>query len=115
MKTVSVNKGDLQATIKVNLEKHTKEFLLAKKNYSSKVANDLADESVRISSGGKPKTSYLFPLPVTYAGSYQEALEMLKWETSDIVQLTADEFKQFIKNEWYWAESFSATTSFYNS
>lgn len=51
--------------------------------------------------------------PKNYADAYEQAIEMLKWEQRQEVELTAQEFRCFIMNKWDWMEDFVSSSARY--
>jgi hypothetical protein len=57
----------------------------------------------------------LLDIPVSYKTEYDTAIQMLEWDTSDEVELTRQEFTQYVMDSWIWKSSFLNTTSNYTS
>lgn len=52
-------------------------------------------------------------VPHSYAKEYDAAIDMAKWDTREVLELTASEFTCFVRDEWDWKESFAAVNSRY--
>ncbi len=117
MKTVTVEKSLLIWKIKDNRTHHRDEFLSALEVCKLEVERDLRDFADGIKSGKKDslKNYYSFEIPVDHTGDYDQALAILEWEQGESVTLTAEEFKNYIQDEWNWTATFKGTNSTYLS
>lgn len=52
--------------------------------------------------------------PRCYVDAYDQAIEMLEWETREEVELNSTEFRCFVMNKWDWMESFKSVSAIYN-
>lgn len=53
--------------------------------------------------------------PVSHIAEYDRVLDMLGMTTESEVTLDAEEFGQYVRDEWDWSQEFAATTSNYIS
>ena len=52
--------------------------------------------------------------PRSYVDAYDQAIEMMEWETRDKVELNTTEFRCFVMNKWDWMEEFKSVSEMYN-
>ena len=57
--------------------------------------------------------SFTLTAPKTYERDYNQAISMLEWENREDVELTADEFRYFVMDEWDWSQAFTVTSGCY--
>jgi hypothetical protein len=51
--------------------------------------------------------------PRNFVDAYDQAIEMMTWETRDKVELNTTEFRCFIMNKWDWMEEFKNVSGLY--
>ncbi len=115
MNQVIVNRDTLLNKITANRETHLKDYQAAKSAYRSKVTETLKKRLDTIVGGGKIDLYFNLPHPVNYTSSYDEAIEMLKMSVETEIKLSAQEFKQFVLDQWTWADNFARSTKIYNA
>jgi hypothetical protein len=59
--------------------------------------------------------SFKLVSPRNYVDAYDQAIQMMEWETRKEVELNTTEFRCFVMNKWDWMEEFKMSTSLYNS
>ena len=53
--------------------------------------------------------------PRNYVDAYDQAIEMMEWETREKVELNTTEFRCFVMNKWDWMQEFKTVSEMYNS
>lgn len=53
------------------------------------------------------------PVPRNYTDMYRTAIDMMEWDTRDVIELTYAEFQCFVQDEWDWKAEFDQITSRY--
>lgn len=118
MKEIKVKKDDLFAHLKEERDKHITEYLEAKRNWREKCMEALAAELERLQNPDeKPNLHILsaLPEPVSYEGSYDEAIAICEWEQGEEMTLDFQQFAQWVRGEFQWRQMFRAGTEMYNS
>lgn len=115
MQQVKVKKDDLLAVIKTNREKHLEEFNSASKIFIQDAIEKLTQMLAQAQSKGKIIQSLGLAEPQSYVSSYDTAIKMLEMSTDDIIELSHQEFMQYVEDSWGWKQSFTMTTSAYNN
>ena len=114
MHIISVDRAELEKTLKLNREKHVTEFAEANGLYMEALAKDLKKKIRKLKEGEMVTLNFQhLPRPENHAEDYDRALSMLSWHTSDVIEVTEREFEQYINDEWGWKGQFLATTSNY--
>ncbi len=115
MKTV-VNRLELLKQVRANLEKHKKVVAEAVIGFNKKRIALLKKELYRAEN--KPKTESLslsLTRPVDHSEQYATVIQMLEWSNEEKVELSPDEFRQLVQDEWNWTNQFVTVNSGYSS
>lgn len=115
MQTVKVAKKDLLKVLKENKKKHVKEFESATKIFIEDAIEKLGAMLDTAKTKGKIIQNLGLTEPQSYEGSYDTAIKMLEMSTDDVIELTHQEFVQYVEDQWAWKGSFTMTTSLYNN
>ena|SRR5215469_4211940 len=104
LKTVTVKKDRLLATLKENRSKHKDLYLKAEEGYRRSVVEQLNNQLDLVKSG-KPIRNYIsFDPPEDHTSDYDTAIEMLEWSVSQEVQIDMTEFQCYVLDKWPWFE-----------
>lgn len=107
MQTVNINKIQLLEILHKNKSLHTDQYNESVEIYKKAARiyySDLADKAAK-----DPMNLPVYDppdRPTSYVSSYDNAIEMLGYETESVVSLSQKEFKEYVKNEWSWADRF---------
>jgi predicted nucleotidyltransferase len=116
MNTVLVNKTDVIATLTNNRDAHKAIFAEANANYRDKVVNAMRQRADDIEAGSDISVYFDLPQPEDHTDDYEEALETLKWEQRDQLELARNaEFQSWMLNKWHWERSFASNTTSYTA
>lgn len=118
MRSITVFKRELIATLSENKAKHAAEYEAAMIGWREKVLQALveADRLFRVDDDiSGLNVGYTLPAPTNYTEEYDRALEMLRWETADQIQLSEEDFRHLVQNEWAWSRSFNNLSAAYTS
>ncbi len=110
---VTVPRLEVIAKLKANLEQHKKDYTEAIEEYYVAVEAKLKAELKRFKSRPLERLSVSLTLPVSYADSYETAIEMLEMSVDDNIVLNRDMFVKFVKDEWEWKSNFANSTLSY--
>jgi hypothetical protein len=113
MKTVKVNKDKLLKTLKKNRKKHRGTFEKAQDKYREEFIRVLDRRLKEAREGGKINTRINLPEPQDFTESYDTAIEMVEWAEDDTIELTQQDFEQYILDRWGWQNVFAANTASY--
>ena len=115
MQQVKVNKKELLMVLKLNRAKHLEEFNSASKIFIQDAIEKLQSMLTTAQNKGKIIQSLGLTEPVSYVSSYDTAIKMLEMSVDDIIELSQQEFIQYVEDSWGWKQSFVTTTSMYNN
>ena len=138
-RTTFVNTKELLETLKKNRESHVREYEEAVEGYLDAAREKLAEQhekaKIEVETAFQRTTEELsrfdpqkaqdtivfcraiqFSLtaPRNFVDAYDQAIEMMTWETRDTVELNTTEFRCFVMNKWDWMEEFKTVSEMYN-
>ena len=122
MKNVTVDRNRLLAILKQNLEKHKADYAQAVEGFKG-AALTVAKNNLKfvkqaietnkleeISKFRAPPTE-----PRSYENDYERAIMMLEMSVDDHIELDADQFDQYVRDNWTWKRNFIAMSAAYNT
>lgn len=114
MEPISVEVTRLVETLKKNRDEHRDIFLKAQSVYREKVIEAFEERLESIRNGEKIVTWINLPEPEDHTQDFNDAIEMLEWETRERIELSPRDFKRYVQNRWEWEASFTANTRSYS-
>jgi hypothetical protein len=108
-RTIKVNKAELIKQIKGNKQNHIIEYGKAVTAYKIEGTKQLLLLLDSVDKGSL-KASLNLTSPVNNSENYDKIVDMFTWEVSDEVELTQDEFKEYVQDD----TSFSRNAKFAN-
>jgi hypothetical protein len=109
MNSVKVHKAELLEKVKRNREAHRALFLKAQEGYRTAVIAEL-DRMFADAKDGKPiRRAISLPEPVDHTADYDRVISMLEMSAEDIVQISAEQFDQYVLDNWRWRRFASET------
>ena len=142
-RVIEVNRVKLLETLQANKEKHVKEYREAIAGYKSQAIDKLQkgyeDAKIKLEKNlvrGKASLEEFNPdspeatsdyltlvdgvqvalkVPKNYSRAYDAAIDMVKWDVRETLELSHAEFTCFVRDEWDWSREFFATSSMYKS
>ncbi len=116
-RTVNVNRNDLLTALKQNLTVHEAEYNEALVEFKASLEQDLKLALKKVQKTTDPlalkKFNFSVQFPSDHRTQYKEVIEMLEMSVDETINLDAESFKAYFKNEWYWQESFRLAKSSY--
>ena len=119
MNTVTIEKADLLKTVRENRDKHEAEHATARAGYVEKLEKELRRLADKLADGkhvGRERIMQLMrdlPEPESHVDDYDRVIRMLEMSVDSQVEITANDFDQFVMDEWGWKGAFAATNSRY--
>lgn len=81
--------------------------------YRERAVQELHSRLDEISAGGPIHLVINLPTPVDYTEEYDDAITRFEWHIGDEIELTTQEFKQYVLDKWGWEPLFAANTRSY--
>lgn len=126
IKTVNVNRSQLLTTLESNLKTHKEVFREAMKGYQdAKITKMIALHGAAekaVNSNNEENRKAVHEAYSTYANlrrpqdhseSYELAIEIMKWETEDTIELSINDFQCYVRDKWNWKEQFRGSVTAY--
>lgn len=114
-RTVNISKQQLINKLKENKATHVKEYEEAVEAFKVEAARQIKEASKSLKDGEFKNVRLNLTLPVNRAEEYDRVIEMFNWETSDQVNLTQDEFNEYVHDDNDRARSAKMSNSFYSA
>lgn len=111
-RTIKVKKKELLEKVKANKEKHVKEYEKAVIAYKLEALEQLNTLMVEAEKGERQLRLNLVE-PVDNSNNYDKIIKMFEWEVEDLVELSQDEFTEYILDENSFAERAFLSNSSY--
>lgn len=109
---ILVRRADLITAIEKNLAAHTKEVEEATAGYRREVVRALEKEAEVVKAGGDFKGINL-DKPENHIKDYELILRMLRLSIQDTIEITSQQFRWYVMDEWPWKSAFAITSTRY--
>lgn len=107
--TVRLTKESLIARLRENRNKHREEFEAGLEVYREAVLKEL-EEWLEDARKGKRITAYTqLRAPEDHTTEYDQAIEMLEFSLDEELELSAEDFAQYVRDDWGWKRQFTQT------
>lgn len=120
-RSVNVSRLVLLEKLKANMALHKSEYSEALVECKVRLLADLKAATQKVAEVKDPlqlrdfKFRFRFQFPVDYTQEYADVIEMLELSVDENINLDAESFKAYIKNEWSWSKGFADTKALYAS
>jgi hypothetical protein len=115
MKTVKVNKSALLSAVSENRDGHRKIFEEAVAGYKAEATRLLEGHLARIKDGKLVAVFVQLPVPLDHTRDYDRVLRMVNMSVDPEIELTEQDFAQYVMDDWMWKREFLNTAVTYNS
>lgn len=113
MKTVTVDKKELQEILIKNRSKHQAEYEEAFEGYINTSIKSLEKILVAFKSGKTTKVKWNESRPTNNTKDYDRVIKMLEMSVDGFIELTSDEFANFVQDDWNWKDHWMLSNSKY--
>jgi len=116
-RSVNVSRTELLEKLKENRKIHAKEYADLLLEFRARLESDLkaALEKVSKAKNNEKLKQFRFNVvpPQNYTSQYDEVIEMLEMSVDEVINLDAESFKAYIKNEWSWSNQLITSKALY--
>jgi hypothetical protein len=116
-RSVNVDRNELLAKLKINLDLHRVEYQEALDEYQDRLLADLKLAVKKVNSTQNPTElkdfRFNIQFPQNHEDDFKDVIEMLEMSVDQTINLDAESFKAYIKNEWSWQHHFRASKMAY--
>lgn len=115
MRTVKVDRNDLLERVVANRDNHARVFEEAWAGYTRQVVADM-EENLALAKAGKEWRVHIgLVRPADHTDDYDQVIQMLEMSEDTSIELTYQEFAQYVRDDWGWRREWAATTAGYVS
>ncbi len=104
----------LQELIHNNRETHAKIFSEATENYREALKRELQNKLALLSAGKPVEPHSSLIVPRCYLSSYDTVISMLDFTSDKIIELSIDQYKNYVLDEWSWKNNFIESSVAYS-
>lgn len=115
MNDVRVRCADLIARITRNRDEHHELFLKAQQGFRDRVIEELDAMLAAAKKGDTIRTAVRLVAPEDHTKDYDHVLDMLSMAVAPEIDITFDDFKAYVRNEWAWMHRASTLNTMYAS
>lgn len=114
MDNIKVDKVELLKTIRKNREDHARDYTEAVTIYREKAVKAI-EQMLENAKNGHIVHSIDVVRPKEFLKDYDRAIEMVRMSVDTQIELSYQDFDQWVMNNWTWQESFKNSTGFYKT
>lgn len=114
MRSVKIKTSELLTVLRKNRETHQSDYNLSITGYRETVLKQIKQALKKAQAGEDVNSMVSAVKPVNYAKSYDTVIRMLEMNSEDAVELTMQEFSQYVEDEWNWKQNFNTTKLLYS-
>jgi hypothetical protein len=107
MHVVRVRKEELVQRVAENRDRHRDEFEKGLDLYRKAVVAELETWLERARKGKEVATRTALVAPQDHTQEYEQLLDMLEMSVETEIELTAQEFAQYVRDDWGWKRQFT--------
>jgi len=115
MEKVKVKKEELLLLLEKNRSDHKSVFEETFANYRKEVIRLLKEAVVKTESGKEIVTYLAVDEPTNHTKDYDIAIGMLKMCVDKEIEITYQEYRNYVLNDWHWTKDFVRSNSPYSS
>jgi hypothetical protein len=113
MEKITIVKEKLLPLLKENKAKHDQIYDAAVSGYWVKAEEILNEKLAKIKIQEKIEPYLGLTYPENYADDYNKVISMVELTSQDLIELSHQEFDQYVRNIWGWRSSFLSCNSVY--
>lgn len=115
MKTVNINKNVLLENIKKNRDLHMQEYAAACEGYRVKAKLLLQERIADLDAGKTVDLEFVGVMPpMNHKQAYDRVVSMLEYSEDATILLSAEDFAQYMMDQWHWTDHFKNATAMYS-
>jgi len=114
MDKIKVSKEELLNKVRSNREEHVKDYQEALVAYKEKAIKAI-EQLLADAKNGNIGHHVDVVKPREFIKDYDRAIEMIRMSVDTVLELSFQDFDQWVMNNWTWQESFKNSTGLYKS
>lgn len=112
---IEVHAQDLQDILEENQARHEKLYTEAVEGYLDAARKRLEDYLGQLRDGKVRSVAVHLEAPRNHVPEYETVIGMLRLHAGDKIELTADEYRMFVEDEWDWMSSWLVNNALYSA
>jgi len=113
--TVDIPRETLVDKLRRNREKHKQDYQTALEGFRQSVIEDLEAKLEKARDGKDVERNMPNIKPESHLEEYDEAIEMYTMTVEQIIKLPQSDFRQLVRDNWSWKQSWSTSNTGYIS
>jgi hypothetical protein len=112
--SITANKKQILDTLRKNREEHKAIVAESRVAYVKKAEAAVMKKLDQLRSGKVISLAFQLTVPLDYTTVYDTAIRALELHTGDTIQLSADQVRNLIDDQWDWTGQFTSSNSLYS-
>jgi len=104
--TSTCNKAEILTKLKINRDQHSQRVKEAREGYVTKAQEELTKKLNLLKEGKLVALSFSLKVPKDFTTVYNTTIGMLEAHTKEEIELSADEYRHLIEDNWEWTREF---------
>ena len=113
MRTVTIERKKLLGILRENRNTHEDEYKDAYAGYLTTCVERLETLLSEFKAGDREMVNWGERPPHSQVKDYDRVIRMLELSVDDIIELTSEEFANYVQDEWHWKQSWELGNSNY--
>jgi hypothetical protein len=106
--------AELVSTLKVNRENHTRLVKEAREGYVTRAQEELTRKLGLLKEGKIVALAFALKVPKDFTTVYDTTIGMLERHTEPEIEISADEYRHLVEDNWDWTRDFIGSNSAYS-
>lgn len=115
METVKVKKSELLAKLRHNRSEHREIFEEASEAFRQEVIRVLDERLADAKSGKRIRLRIDLTQPMDQTNEYDQAIAMCEMSVDDVIELSYENFRNYVLDRWHWRDQFIAANATYSA
>jgi hypothetical protein len=111
--TIQVDPDRLMLALEQNRSTHAEAYEKAKLGYIKVTTKQVEEYLTRLANGELLERAYLPAPPEDHTSDYDDAIEMMRWAKDDTIELTQQQFRQYVMDDWGWKDNWVTSNTAY--
>lgn len=116
---IKVSKAELADVVGRNYKKHLDDYREACEGYRLKLLADLATLLSDLQIGKDIDLALRqvarLPRPQSHGSEYSRVIRMLGMHTGDTLEMSEDQFRNYVEDDWSWSSEFGTSVELYKA
>jgi hypothetical protein len=115
MEHTPVRKEQLLERLQVNREQHRRVFEEAMEGFRRRLEEELERRLADVRAGRRVELYIHLEPPEDHTKDYDTVIEMVEWCTQDLIVLSRQDFRAFVRDDWQWKRDWVENTTAYTA